>query len=104
VRTHHVGYDAQPLQKSAQHDRKGVRTMTALGIITTWLTLTGAGFAGLSALRRAGAREGGEIEAGLTAQALTPMPTMMMKMMPLSELRAPMLADARAPIPKALLG
>jgi hypothetical protein len=69
--------------------------MTALGIITTWLTLTGAGFAGLSALRRAGAREG--IEAGLTAPTLTTM------MRPLSELRAPMLADARVPIPEALL-
>lgn len=75
--------------------------MTALGIITTWLTLTGAGFAGLSALRRAGAREGGGIEAGLTAPALMPMPTMMMKM-PRSELWAPMLADARVPIPEAL--
>lgn len=31
--------------------------MTALGILTTWLTLTAAGFAGLSALRRADARE-----------------------------------------------
>jgi len=77
--------------------------MTALGIITTWMALTGAGFAGLSALRRAGAREGGGIEASLTAPALTPMPTMMMKMMrPLSELRAPIRADARAPIPEAL--
>lgn len=63
--------------------------MTALGIITTWLTLTGAGFAGLSALRRAGAREG--IKADLTTPTLF-------------ELQAPMLADARIPIPKALLG
>ena len=39
-------------------------TMIALGILTTWLTLTAAGFAGLSALRRAGARE--DAEAGLT--------------------------------------
>jgi hypothetical protein len=31
--------------------------MIALGLLTTWLTLTAAGFAGLSALRRAGARE-----------------------------------------------
>jgi hypothetical protein len=31
--------------------------MIALGILTTWLTLTAAGFAGLSALRRASARE-----------------------------------------------
>lgn len=31
--------------------------MMALGILTTWLTLTAAGFAGLSALRRASARE-----------------------------------------------
>jgi hypothetical protein len=31
--------------------------MIVLGILTTWLTLTAAGFAGLSALRRIGARE-----------------------------------------------
>ena len=31
--------------------------MIALGILTTWLTLTAAGFAGLSALGRVGARE-----------------------------------------------
>ncbi|HWY91042.1 MAG TPA: hypothetical protein VNY31_10250 [Solirubrobacteraceae bacterium] len=37
--------------------------MIALGIFTTWLTLTAAGFAGLSALRRAGARE--DADAGL---------------------------------------
>lgn len=74
--------------------------MTALGIITTWLTLTGTGFAGLSALRRAGAREG--IEAGLTTSMLTTMIPMPM-MRPLPELWAPMLADARVPIPEALL-
>lgn len=31
--------------------------MIALGILTTWLTLTAAGFVGLSALRNLGARE-----------------------------------------------
>jgi hypothetical protein len=31
--------------------------MIAIGILTTWLTLTAAGFVGLSALRRAGTRE-----------------------------------------------
>lgn len=31
--------------------------MIALGILTTWLILTAAGFAALSALRRAGVRE-----------------------------------------------
>ena len=31
--------------------------MIAIGILTTWLTLTAAGFAGLSALGRIGARE-----------------------------------------------
>jgi hypothetical protein len=31
--------------------------MIALGILTAWLTLTAAGFVGLSALRRASARE-----------------------------------------------
>ena len=40
--------------------------MIALGILITWLTLTAAGFAGLSALRRAGARE--DFEAILEAQ------------------------------------
>ncbi len=58
--------------------------MIALGILTTWLTLTAAGFAGLSALRRAGAREG--VEADLT----------------LSEHEPPALVGARIPIPKAL--
>jgi hypothetical protein len=60
--------------------------MIALGILTTWLTLTAAGFAGLSALRRAGAREDAE------TSLLAP-----------SGYRAPTFADARIPIPKALL-
>ncbi len=60
--------------------------MIALGILTAWLTLTAAGFAGLYALRRAGAREetdAGLIGTGHSVQALT---------------------DVRVPIPKALLG
>jgi hypothetical protein len=59
--------------------------MIAVSIFTTWLTLTAAGFAGLSVLRRAGAREA--IEASLTP----------------SQLQTSVLADARIPIPKALL-
>jgi hypothetical protein len=60
--------------------------MIAIGIVlTTWLTLTAAGFAGLSALRRIGARE--DVEATLT----------------LCELQGPAFAGARTPIPKALL-
>jgi hypothetical protein len=39
------------------HDREGACTMIALGIASTWLTLTAGGFVGLSALGRAGARE-----------------------------------------------
>ena len=59
--------------------------MIAIGILTTWLTLTAAGFAGLSALRRAGARE--EAEAGgLTVAARL----------------APAFTDARVSIPRAL--
>ncbi|HEY2282365.1 MAG TPA: hypothetical protein VGH60_02305 [Solirubrobacteraceae bacterium] len=42
--------------------------MIALGILTAWLTLTAAGFAGLSALRRADARE--DADAGLMGPAL----------------------------------
>ena len=42
--------------------------MIAIGIVTTWLTLTAAGFAGLSALSRAGARE--ERQASLTPAEL----------------------------------
>jgi hypothetical protein len=53
-------------------------------ILTTWLTLTAAGFTGLSALDRARAREAAEAD-------LTP-----------SELQAPASARARIPIPKAL--
>jgi hypothetical protein len=59
--------------------------MIALGILTTWLLLTAAGFMGLSALGRAGARE--DVEASLTT----------------SELHVPVLADAMIPIPRALL-
>jgi hypothetical protein len=39
--------------------------MIALGILTTWLILTAAGFAGLSALRRSGTREEASLEAEL---------------------------------------
>lgn len=59
--------------------------MIAIGILTTWLTLTAAGFAGLSALRRAGARE--DADAGLTPAAR----------------RTPARTDTRVSIPKALL-
>jgi hypothetical protein len=59
--------------------------MIALGILTTWLTLTAAGFAGLSALRRLGARE--EAETGPTPAGL----------------QTPAFADAGASIPLALL-
>ncbi len=59
--------------------------MIALGILTTWLTLTGAGFVGLSALRRIGARE--DVEAGLTPTGL----------------QSPAFADAGVSIPQALL-
>lgn len=61
--------------------------MIALGILTTWLILTAIGFAGLSALRSAGAREDAEV------RAMSP-----------SELSGPVLANtARIAIPKALL-
>lgn len=59
--------------------------MIALGILTAWLTLTAAGFAGLSALRRAGARE--DADASLIGIGHP----------------APALADVRISIPKALL-
>ncbi len=59
--------------------------MIAIGILTTWLTLTAASFAGLSALRRAGAREDAEASS-----------------MPAGR-RASAFADARVSIPKALL-
>ncbi len=57
--------------------------MIALSILTAWLTLTAAGFAGLKALRRADAREAAD--AGLE-----------------SGRRVPASADGRM-IPKALL-
>jgi hypothetical protein len=47
--------------------------MIALGILTAWLTLTAAGFAGLSALRSAGARE--DADAGSAMGAGRPVPT-----------------------------
>lgn len=60
--------------------------MIALGILTAWLTLTAAGFTGLSALRRAGAREdayaAGPVPAGRRTLAFT---------------------DAHAAIPRTLL-
>jgi hypothetical protein len=59
--------------------------MIALGILTTWLTLTAAGFAGLSALRRASAREG-------TDSVPTPLGR-----------QTPAFTDARISIPEALL-
>jgi hypothetical protein len=46
--------------------------MIALGLLTTWLTLTAAGFAGLSALRRAGAREDEYDESPVPAGRQTP--------------------------------
>lgn len=60
--------------------------MIPLGILTAWLTLTAAGFAGLSALRHADERE--DADARLTEAWHA----------------APALADARSSIiPKALL-
>ena len=59
--------------------------MIAIGIVTTWLTLTAAGFAGLSLLQRATARE--EREACLTP----------------AELQSSALDDARVSLSKALL-
>ena len=60
--------------------------MIALGILTTWLTLTAAGFAGLSALRRTGAREDA-YDASLVAAGR----------------RTPTFTDAHLSIPKTLL-
>lgn len=59
--------------------------MIVLGILTAWLTLTAAGFAGLSALRRADAREEADSAVRGTAHQI------------------PVLADVRVSIPKALL-
>lgn len=59
--------------------------MIALGILTTWLILTAGGFAGLSALRRAGIREDAEAGAAPIGRS------------------TPALADVRIAIPKALL-
>lgn len=64
--------------------------MIALGILITWLTLTAAGFAGLSALGRAGARESVEADLALPEG------------WSISD-RSSALADTRIPIPKALL-
>jgi hypothetical protein len=60
--------------------------MIVLGIVAIWLTLTAAGFAWLSLLGRAAARE--EAHAGNIA--------------PQSQTHA--LAYTRGPVPKALLG
>lgn len=60
--------------------------MIALAILTAWLTLTAAGFAGLSVLRRIGVSEGGDVG---VAGAAGP--------------SAPGLTDVRVSIPKALL-
>jgi len=65
--------------------------MIAIPIFTTWLTLTAAGFAGLSALARAGARESAEAEELTLGESWR-----------FSDPSAA-LADARIPIPKALL-
>jgi hypothetical protein len=59
--------------------------MIALVILTAWLTLTAAGFAGLSALRRAGAREASEAHPTRLGHS------------------TPTLIDARMSVPKALL-
>jgi hypothetical protein len=64
--------------------------MIALDILTTWLAMTAAGFAGLSALGRVGMRE--EVEADLALIKRGPIPD-----------RSPAPAEARIPIPKALL-
>jgi hypothetical protein len=51
-RTDHVVYVAQdPATGGAPHDREGAH-MTTLSLAMTWLTLTAAGFAALSALGR----------------------------------------------------
>lgn len=60
--------------------------MIVLGITAIWLTLTAAGFAGLSLLGRAAARE-------RARSSRTP-----------SELQKDALLDVRAPIPEAVLG
>jgi hypothetical protein len=59
--------------------------MIAVGILSTWLILTGAGFMGLSVLARAGERE--EMEASLTEYELAPST----------------LAKTRPPVPMELL-
>ncbi len=65
--------------------------MIAIPILTAWLTLTAAGFAGLSALGRAGERE--HVEAGLpSARESWSVPD-----------PSAALAGARIPIPRALL-
>ncbi len=64
--------------------------MIALGILATWLSLTAAGFAGLSALGHAGERE--SIEADLTSRESWSIPD-----------PSAALIDARIPIPEALL-
>jgi hypothetical protein len=61
--------------------------MIALGILTTWLILTAAGLAGLSALRRVGTREEASLEAELAYAGRY----------------APAFTHTRVPFPKALL-
>jgi hypothetical protein len=61
--------------------------MIALGILTTWLTLTAAGFAGLSALRRASAREDASYDASLVPAGR----------------QTPAFTDAHVSIPRTLL-
>lgn len=62
--------------------------MIALGILTIWLVLTAAGFAGLSALRRAGTREEAYETSEIGRHPSEPQATF---------------ADMRLPIPAALL-
>ena len=71
--------------------------MIAIGILTTWLTLTAAGFAGLSALSRAGARESVEADLMFSESWRFSDPSAA-----LADARIP-IPNARIPIPKALL-
>jgi hypothetical protein len=66
--------------------------MIALGILTTWLTLTAAGFAGLSALRRASAREDTYAASLMPAGRRTP-----------TWRRTPTFTDAHVLTPRTLL-
>lgn len=66
--------------------------MIALTIVATWLALTGAGFAWLAALRRAGARERAEACAMSSPE---------LRDSTLADVRA--LADVGLPFPGALM-